>query len=290
MHTTNKNNTSSEPKKMRGIIISPPVLITHDRVNFKTTELDPIQLRMWLLYWDELVWPRRREMDRYPIGNDAECLISQGIISRPDYPVYRNPAKELPQTYVQAYQYKENKNPGCWAIAQGENAFQMMAEEITEGRDILVRLLRAVPVPAGDVPIAEILDFKERRKAELHRFRHEIEELYSNIEGRADQAMAFNLAVEKIQEACADLIQVNKEWKFGSLLSDWDFSISLKDLGALGTGFFGAQSYGLDTVASLLAGAASSAISFSPNIGKKIAENKKNPYRYAALIHKELRF
>lgn len=69
------------------------------------------------------------------------------------------------------------------------------------------------------------------------------------------------------------------------------FSVTPSTFIAAGSAFlFSTQTYGLDLVASSMWSALASSITFAPGIGRRIVEKKKNPYRYAALAHRELRF
>lgn len=275
-------------RPVRGVVISPPMTISDGSLS-GTSDLDPISLRMWLLFWDKLVWPTSRGI-HFEAPPEVEVLIAEGVITRPSYTFNGDMVQGVIKSYIQAFTEHENAEPGCWAIAQGERALQIQGENLPNSRDLLVRLHQAVPIPAGNVPFAEILEFKERRLSELFQFRHEIEQLYTQVSSSEDKALALNLGIERVQSACADLIKVNKEWKFESLLSSFDFSITPMNWVAAFAGFVGGQTYNLDTVSSLLSGTVGAAISFAPSIGKRLTENKRNPYRYAYLAHHELRF
>lgn len=276
--------------RSRGIVVGPPSKIEGSRMELTGTALDPASLRTWLLFWDQILWPVSHVVFS-PNSPDIEYLMGAGVLSRPEYPVLdADLVRSDLKGYLRALQESERRNPGCWSLAQGEKALQIIGESVANSRDVLVSLHQAVPVPAGDVPLAEILEFKERRSAELLRFRHEIERFYLDIENSNDQALALNLAVERIETACADLIKVNKEWKYGSLLSDWDFSITPMQWGGAIASFALAPAVSLDAISGLLNGTIGAALSISPGIGKRIVEGKTNPYRYVASANKELRF
>lgn len=281
------------PKKRieRGILISPPITIEGTEIHLHSTVIDPVELRSWLLFWDRLVWPSNRIV-HIETPRDYEFLIDCGVLSRPSYQSFSsgNGADLLIESYVEILKEKSLNDAQVWAIAQGERTLQLIGKTIPDSRDILVNLHKAVPVPGSNVPFAEILEFKERRLPELYRFQHEIATLYEDIVNSADKPLALALRVERIESACEDLIKVNKEWKFESILSSFDFSITpMSWVGAI-TGFVGGQTYNLDTVSSLLAGTLGAAIAFTPSLGKRLIDNKNNPYRYAYLAHKELRF
>lgn len=276
-------------KPVRGIVVSPPMTISGNSIHGLSSDLDPVSLRMWLLFWDKLVWPTGGPI-HFEESSDVAYLMREGVVTRPAYNLPGNIEQGLVQSYIKAFDERERAEPGCWALAQGDKAIQILGQHLPNTRDILVRLHQAVPIPADDVPFAEILEFKERRLPELYRFRHEIEQLYTTIRNSEDKALALNLGVERIHEACTDLIKVNKEWSFGAVLSSFDFSITPTQWVGAFAGFIGGQTFNLDTASSLLYGTVGAAISFTPAIGKRFVENKSNPYRYAYLAHQELRF
>lgn len=281
------------PKKRieRGILISPPITIEGTSIHLHSTAIDPIEIRSWLLFWDQLVWPSNRAI-HIETPMDYEFLIDCGVLSRPSYQSFSsgNGADLLIESYVEILKEKSSNDSQVWAIAQGEKTLQLIGKTIPDSRDILVNLHKAVPVPGPNVPFAEILEFKERRLPELYCFQHEIATLYEDIVNSSDKPIALALRVEKIQSACEDLIKVNKEWRFDSLLSSWNFSITPAQLLAAGSAFAGAQHIGFETLSSLVFGGIASAISFSPSRGKRLIERKGSPYRYAAFAHRELCF
>jgi len=143
------------------------------------------------------------------------------------------------------------------------------------------------------VPLSEILEFRERRRDELLLFRHQLESFVSEIEGSADKPLALQKRVTELDQASANLLTVGKEWQFPVYLSNVKASFSLspqKFLPAVGGGWKIGEPYGLSaaTVAATFAGAAST-IEIKGDYGLRSAKRPKSPYRYAYLIHQELR-
>lgn len=275
-------------RRERGIIIGPPTQVEGTSLRM-STNLDPIELRTWLLFWDKLVWPDNPFVGA-AMSPDYEYLISTGVLERPTYGFSGDVAQGILKGYIDALREKESIEPECWSIAQGEQALHIIGNDIPDSKDMLVRLYNAVPIPAGDVPFAEILEFKHRRLPELYRFRDEIERLYEEIAKSSVKEFSLQRRVEKIEQACADLIKVNKEWKFGSLLSNWSFSITPTEWFTAVSGFVGGQMTNWESVSSLIAGTVGAGIALTPAVGKRILEKQRHPYRYAALAHKELQF
>jgi hypothetical protein len=71
--------------------------------------------------------------------------------------------------YLRTYIELNDEEPGVWALSQGEKS--LFLEHglglFSEGSGMSLNLLRAIPIPAKDVPLNEILEFKEKRKDEL---------------------------------------------------------------------------------------------------------------------------
>ncbi|MGC2047537.1 MAG: DUF6236 family protein, partial [Gallionella sp.] len=179
-----------------------------------------------MLFWDRLVWPSSRAI-HFASGPDETFLESAGILTRPEYTFYGDAAQGIAKGQIQAYQDLERTEPGVWALAQGENSFLFNEGLVEEGKGALVELHRAIPIPRHDVPLAEILEFRERRRDELFLLRHQLESFVSEIEGSADKTFALHKSIAELDHACSNLLAVGKEWQFPVYLSNIKASFSL---------------------------------------------------------------
>ena len=82
-------------------------------------------------------------------------------------------------TYMAAFSDLESREPGVWSLSQGEKSLFVnnSAANLIDESGISLELIRLIPVPAADVPLNEILEFKEKRKDELMIFRAHIDQL-----------------------------------------------------------------------------------------------------------------
>ncbi len=275
----------------RGLVVSPPIEIEGSRLHAKSSNLDPQELRFALLFWDRLVWPSSRAI-HFASGPDEAFLEEAGVLSRPEYTVYGDAAQGVARGQIQAFLDLEQSQPGTWALAQGENSFLWREGFADEGKGTLVELHRAIPVPKQDVPLAEILEFRQRRRDELVLLRHHLESLVSEIEGSADKPSALQKRISEVDQACADLLAVGKEWQFPVYLSDFKASFSLcpeKFLPSVAGGWKLAEPYGL-TVASAVAAVAGAAstLEIKGDYGLRSIKRPTSPYRYAFQINGEL--
>lgn len=275
----------------RGLVVSPPIEIEGTRLFAKSSNLDPQELRFALLFWDKLVWPSSRAI-YFASGPDETYLEEAKILSRPEYTFYGDAAQGIAKGQIQAYQDLERAEPGAWALSLGENSLLLREGFAEEGNGFLVELHRAIPIPKHDVPLPEILEFKHRRYDELILLRYLIESFVSEIEKSTDKPQAFEKCIANIDQACADLLTVGKEWRLPVYISNIKASFNLKPLVFLPSVIAGwkmGEAYSLTaaTAAAFAAGVAST-MEIKGDFGLRSIKTPKSPYRYAYRIGKEL--
>jgi uncharacterized protein (UPF0335 family) len=292
----NESNFGRVPKSAnyRGLVVSPPIEIDLEqrRLRAKCTNLDSQELRFALLFWDRLVWPSSRVI-HFASGPDELFLEDAGILKRPDYTFNGDAAQGIAKSQIQAYQDLERMEPGTWALAQGVRSLLLREGMAEEGKGALVELHRAIPIPKHDVPLAEILEFKERRRDELVLLRYQLESFVSDLERAEDKTLALHKHIAELDKACSDLLAVGKEWQFPVYLSNFKASFSLapeKFLPAVGSGWMFGESYGLNaaTGVAAIAGVVST-LKITADCGFQSMKRPTSPFRYAYLIDRELR-
>ncbi len=269
----------------RGLVISCPIEIKGSTLLAKTTDLDPQELRHSLLFWDNLEFPASRAI-YFGGGTDAKFLEQCGIIQRTVVPfkgetidgrVYR-------EAHVGVYRQLDEAEPGVWSLATGENSISFLDDELDEGRGALVRLHQAIPVPDKEVPLADILEFRTKRRDELLALREHLERAYQRVITAGDGQLAWNTEIDALQGAIVDHIKVSRESGLRLRLSGLSASLNLP---RLAISAIAAQSLQLPLVASLLtAGAAS--ISVSVGAALKRHEPSRTPFRYISSYQNEL--
>jgi hypothetical protein len=289
-----EKNYGQVPKKAeyRGLVVSPPVIIDGTSLQIKSSQLDPQELRFALLFWDRLVWPTSN-MIHIEGSQDTLFLEETGTLIRPRYTAYGDVAQGFAKIQVQAFEDLDKSEPGVWALAQGENSFLWKDNFLEADKGALVELHRAIPIPRHDVPLAEILEFKDRRKDELILLRYKLESFITEIESSTDKTESLNKSIAELDSACSNLLILGKEWQFPVYLSNIKASFSLtapKFSGFSYAGFKLAESYGL-TAATIAAGigGAVSTLEFKGDFGLRSVKKPMSPYKYAFHINNELR-
>jgi hypothetical protein len=279
---------------IRGLVISSKMHIAGDSV-FVEGGIDPQELRFALFFWDQLAWPTSNII-RVRSSPNEEFLESEGILIRPHTQINFAgvPAHLIAKGHFAAFKELEKQSPGSWALAQGENSFQWDELLMGEGKGALLQLKRAVPIPTTDVPLEEILEFKNRRKDELLLFRQQFESFLSDIETSGNPKETLHKCINEIDQACADLITVGREWQFPVKLSDFKSSFTFNPsrfiLSGLAAWTF-THPFGLAaaTAASGLA-TIGSVLDIKNDKGFRSIKAPMSPYKYAYHINNDLNF
>jgi hypothetical protein len=275
----------------RGLVVSPPMRIEGRSIQ-TSGNLDPQELRFALLFWDRLVLPSSRAI-RIDGGNDAHFLETAGILKRIEYAISGDVAQGIARGQIETFRNLERGEPGVWALSQGEKSFLLKEGVVDEGTGASVELLRAIPIPKHDVPLMDILEFKQRRQDELLRLRFQLDSFVAAIDAAEDRPTELEKRIAEIDKSCADLLTLGKEWQFPFYVSDFKASVTL-NLGRAATTAIAtwklAESYSLQlaTVAATIGGVAST-LDIKPGIGLRSIKRPLSAYRYVYQVHDELR-
>jgi hypothetical protein len=291
---------SMRPILRKGIVISSPITISQDGSLSLMGGMDPLELRRGVLFWDRIKKPQNN-IFYYEPSEDEKFLASCGIFEELELRV--NSVSGLigfiyAHLHMSAFYELEKREPGLWAMSEGENSFNLKGGGVfSDARGALVELHRAIPLPTQDVPLAELLNFKEKRRDEIVLLTMELDGLFSRVIKAEDSQFELGRAVREIDQRCRDIVAVGKEANISFSLSDFNYGISLEFNSAnlLSGGALGAimgSSFGLPMVGAAI-GAGVSTIKFSVGLGGRLERSKKSaelalsPYRVVSRLVNE---
>jgi hypothetical protein len=253
--------------------------------------LDPQELRFALLFWDRLAWPDNSAIS-IPSDLDARFLQRAGILIRPTYfRALGTVADIMVDVFKTTFNDLDALEPGVWALSQGKNSLLIRDGFLIEGRGALVELHRAIPVPMHNVPLAEILEFKQRRRDELLALRQEIDTFYSGLQSSGDRDFDLQRLVAKIDGACVDLLKVSRERGLSLGLADLKASFDLDAEKMIKWAALG-EAVGLSHSLPLMGGAIggmAATLKIGKDFGVASKAFRSHPYRYVYHVHKELK-
>ena len=285
------------PPSRKGLVISNPIEIRGTSLFAKSSNLVPQELRTALLYWDDLVWPSSRAI-HFASNSDEEFLESSRVLARPSYTFNGDAAQGMAMTQLTAFQQLDDQEPGKWSLAQGQNSFLLHGGSLIKSSSVMIELVRAIPVPNKDVPLQEILEFKERRRDELMLLRVEIEGLFAEVEAAENTRETLLKNVQRIDAACSSLLRLGHEWQFPIRLTNLKSTYEFRPFATLAgvlAGYAGGQGMNLPlsgTILSTLLGAASATapalkISFD-GLQWKGLRPRRGPFHYVYQFHHEV--
>ena len=270
----------------RGVILWAGIQVDPSGRTMSGMPLDPQELRSALLLWDRLDWPANDFLSRAS-GADEEFLVSEGILRRSQFSTQGvTELSKVVESNVVALEHAELREPGQWSLSRGANTASPIVDPALHDRSLLVRLIECIPVPHGEVPLAEILEFKGKRKDELQNLRHHIERIYQSILAAPDRAMAEATELNALDRAIAAHVRSIKEASFKKALGSLEASLDLPTVG--GAAMAGALAFqaGMPITSALISGAG--AFSLSLGLGRLRSTQGKNPFEYVTMAHKEL--
>lgn len=283
----------------RGIVLCPPIEVNEQNTGFviKNSGIDSQELRYSLLFWDELAWPTSN-LIHIGGGPDEEFLQNAGILTRPRQTMIGSftGADVFTGPHLEAFRQLDENEPGKWSLATGERSLDWKQMPLSAADAAVIELHRAIPVPDRDVPLSEILEFKQRRSDEIKSLRAEIDSYVLTIRTAGDPEAALAAKTESIEKACVDLLRAGNSWRFPVRLTDLKVTFETKPLDviakAIGGGAISSHFLNFGTVGTLLG----SMVGASLAAGLKITGTPKlqgirprqTPYQYVYSFHNEL--
>jgi hypothetical protein len=260
--------------------------ISGAQVFMQTTEIDPVDLRRAILFWDKLVWPASSGL--YIAGTpDTDFLETCGVLARPKFQVNGDLAQALAVAFIHAFRFLEDREPGQWLLSQGTGSLQLDNTLVERDRGAMLAMYGAIPIPNREVPLEDVLNFRSRRIDEIAVLRTAIDEFYQNWVNSEDKAHALSQAISRIDIAAADMVRVAKESSLPFSMSTLKLNFSISGADVLkAVSVFSLTSQTLSLTTSLLTSALA-AISFGSDIGLR-KPRTNSPFSFVASLEKQL--
>lgn len=249
---------------LRGLVVTPRFTWDGAALHFpRRVDLDALDLRRYLLYWDRIDFP-----DNNLIGSasspDVEFLNNAGVLTRTRVQVSGSGNIGLGYVLAQfaAFQQLNQREPGQWSLGQTATSWYIPTEaRAFETRAVEIELYAALPVPSDAVALADILEFRERRRAERLALRAAMDDLYSQIQKDRDIPRAKTAALDHIERSLMELDRVVSETWTSRLRTSAKVELNVRDLAVSAVaGAKFATTLGLPPAVGALAAAAAASI------------------------------
>lgn len=192
--------------------------------------IENTDLVKWLLYWDKIAFAGLGRDGASMTGgrtNDVKFLESAGVFSTRvvdvtslDFgaipaanaggmSIYGLPENHSLVAFAAArYRLAEdlaNESKQIWTVGQSGGDQLILPGGGMERELIDVQLVNCLPVPSGETPFAEILEFKVKHQAELERLRFGLDALREKILSSSDEQRATLAAVRELSTSLSDV-------------------------------------------------------------------------------------
>lgn len=184
-----------------------------------SSELDSQELRFWLTYWDEIGICDNNVEPRV-LSSTEQLLRDADILNRyaMNWACEVEGRELVEDSFLMTFQRINKAEPGKWSAAvEGRSlCYPPLKKQIVskhtgeELSGVLVTLDRALPVPAADVVLDDVLEFRRRRRAELLAFRASMDAMYRLV-ASVNTATSFERAASTVKAALTDLRRITSE-------------------------------------------------------------------------------
>lgn len=202
----------------RGIIITPNYSILNNGHGLQMNgSVEPINLRNYLLFWDKIDYPTNN-MIHIGGGHDVDFLIQEGIAKSTavQFRELRGVQNGFLPLATQMAAYEENNKVENeeWSIAQPTDQLIVPQQYAKTQGCLEFELYNAIQIPTGDVPLPEVIDFKNKRLPELLALRDAMDSIVDTVVASQDIPKRKNKAINKLHRDLNDFNRVMKETGF----------------------------------------------------------------------------
>lgn len=299
-----KQTDGSMPAK-RGIVISPDLNLDVDSGTLSmpgSKYADERQdMRFYSLFWDEIDAPIGSEV-RIDFAEDLQpdiaFLEQEGMLSRTvcnqDFQIrnidhFRENINDVIEasyeTFVGTYHRHCRETSAIWALASGSGQILLKNSDMEPERALLIKLARVIPVPNKDVPLEELLSFKQKRAPELLALRHHIESTYQEVVKAGDGPLGLAIQLEALNKAANDAVRASRSNRFPFSWRSIDLQATINiGSAAAAAAVYNSSDSLLLASSTLLA----SSLGVSVTSGFRGQTDNTHPFQYVVRYHHEL--
>lgn len=224
---------------LRGIVVAPEYEAKGTELFLKSSDIDPLKLRQYLLYWDRIDFPTNNII--HCTSNDIDYLESLNLLQRTKYNCSCNGIINMEELFLNAQIQALNNNNlnknERWTLGQGNLNLLLPKDEVERKNTLILDLYNSLPIPATDVPLDDIINFKEKRRDELMEFRNSMDKIYLSIINSGDIDISKSVAIKDLEKKIIAINKVMNESKIKKLLGSVKVNIDINSLIIGGAGY-----------------------------------------------------
>ncbi|MCK2177323.1 MULTISPECIES: DUF6236 family protein [Enterobacter] len=214
---------------MKRCVISPAMRLVQDEQGVRMNGgLKSEDINYYILFWDRIVVPSTQVVHRQ-LKNEDE-LIGLGVITRPMLKGLETGGLESRYLSYQLQlleEYRRENKGEDWSLHQVGEDFVSLESSDKQHSDLRIEIFNALPIPSENIPLADILEFKERRKQQFIDFHEYLDELYKHIISCPDDPLLSAKAYVSFEESLSTIRRFSEEnWR--GELNNFNFSFGFE--------------------------------------------------------------
>lgn len=278
---------------MRGIVVTNEFEAKGSNINIISSSIDSVKLRQYLLFWDRIDFPCNNLL-YCGLNEEEEYLEKVGILQRTSLNEFPNGLinmeKLMLDMQMNAFETNNCKENEIWSLAQPNKNIVLPDNKSVRSATLHLDIFNSIPIPHNSVDLDKILNFKEKRYAELLEYRYCMDNVYLELLKSPDIDISKSIAIRNMQKKIIELNKIMDESLIKRILGSIKVELDITSLVVYGiSGLITGSAIGFPEVGTLL-GLAGSAIKVSSDVSlkpRKIPENLKD-YAYLYYAQKEL--
>ncbi|WP_055002826.1 DUF6236 family protein [Pseudomonas coronafaciens] len=191
----------------RGIVIAgADIRAAGNSFVIERSGINPKNLRFYLTYFDLIDRPVNNWVHIAP-SPDEEYLASCNVLSNTAVKLTSGnfDGRLFVDAHDEAFLQKNGRSGEYW-VKGGAGVSFLDARPSSKIVDVVeMSLYELLPCPLETVPLAEILEFKNKRSDELAALRAHLDEVYSDINSSGDIPRAKSAALTRLSQSLVDL-------------------------------------------------------------------------------------
>lgn len=255
----------------------------------QVTGFDPELIRASIVLFDKLDFPTGSAFCFNGLPGD---LLDLGVAqsSHTIFGAAVSNMRVLREPIFQAFEKLNSRDQGRWALTRSIHGLQFPADAFAPEKGVALTLYDALPVPTAEVPFEDVLNFKERRAAELTALRLFLDDLGLQASQGLD-GLAETIAYQKFDGALADYNKAIGEQNFAKRIRNITANFQISDA-VVGAGFGAIKNLSteLSATSAILGGTWGVASSIVMAVTRGLRSNNMagKPFEYIFHARKEL--
>lgn len=166
--------------------------------------------------------PSKKQIGAVMYGHDDLFVLAEqeflvhSIVTNPPVPNVGEAVARYQRAQFEILDSRNKADGEIWSLGQTSQKLVLLPEEVVTRKVVEIELYRCLPVPEDTVPVAEILEFRLRRDAELRRFRAAMDELVFKVAETLRPPDVKDRVLDSFRQTLADLETVIHEAPFVS--------------------------------------------------------------------------